>query len=163
MRNIWKPVLLSAVIFYCISCSDNNPTGIKINNKVLKYDKLIVKINNDTLKSNEVLPEKDLTLNINGLSGFKEIAGAVYLGCSLSVKDTEGNTFLNHKDLYSYYDVCGISPKDIHNRFSVSISLSPPMKPGKYYIWKTRIWDKKSNGEINTEMKFKIIEQEKSK
>lgn len=149
-------VIITLTIF-CISCNQKEKTsGIIVNKKELKYDKLIMKLNKDTLQDNRVDFDKELILNIYGLTGFKETFGKIYIGCNLVLTDINGKEILVYKDLYSFYDVSGITADDIKNKFSVSLSIQEPMKKGETYIWKSRIWDKKGKGEINTELQFKI-------
>lgn len=156
-KTFLKVVAIFIFTIFCISCNHKeNTSGIIANARELKYDKLVIKLNKDTLKGNEVNLGKELILNIYGLRGFKETFGKLFLGCNLVLTDASGKEIIIYKDLYSYYDVSGISTEDIKNKFSISLNLQAPMKRGETYTWKSRIWDKKGAGEINTELTFKI-------
>ncbi len=149
--------IILMVLAYCISCNTKeNQSGIKVHANGLTYDNIVLRLNKDTLKSNEVDFDKDIIMNIIGLKGFKETFGNIYIGCSLVITDETGKEIMKYKDLYSYYDVPGISAADIKNKFSISLNLQTPMKRGATYVWESKIWDKKGKGELHTEMKFKI-------
>lgn len=157
INTLKKPAIFLLFIFFCFSCTrKEDKPEITMEAKGLKYDNIILKLNRDTLKSNEVDFEKDLILNVFGLTGFNETVGNIYLGCSLVLSDESGAEIMKYNDLYSYYDVSGIYAADIRKKFSISLSISPPLKKGNSYTWKSRIWDKKGTGEINTELKFKV-------
>lgn len=145
------------ITLLCFSCTQKESDSRMIaTTKELKYDKLVVKVNKDTILGNEIELDKELILNLYGLTGFNEIVGKIFIGCNLILTDETGKEIIYHKDLYSYYDVSGIEAADIKSKFSISLNLQTPIKKGGTYTWKSRIWDKKGSGEINTEYTFKI-------
>lgn len=149
-------LVLAASLLAVFSCTKKSNEPLTINSKEIKYNNVILKLNADTLKENIVELDKELLINISGITGFKELGGAVFIGCSFNVTDENGTQIMNYKDLYSYYDINGISPEDIKNKFSISVNIGKPMEMGKNYVLNAKIWDKKGSGEFNLRYEFKI-------
>ncbi|HBX53505.1 MAG: hypothetical protein A2275_08050 [Bacteroidetes bacterium RIFOXYA12_FULL_35_11] len=156
MKNFFIPIIILSLIFVWSCQEKENPTGIKTDKKILTYNNIVLKLNKDTLKNNKVEMDKELIINIEGLDGFTKINEVVFIGCFVQVTDEKNNPIVSYKDLYSYYDVSGITPQDIKDKFSMTIGIRPPMAKGGIYKWKSRIWDKKGDGELNIEFDFKV-------
>ena len=156
MKNFFIPIFILSLIFVWSCQEKDNVSGIKAEKKILTYNNIVLKLNKDTLQNNKVEMDKELTINIEGLDGFTKMNDVVFIGCSVQVTDEKNNAIVSYKDLYSYYDVSGITPQDIKEKFSMTIGIRPPMVKGGIYKWRSRIWDKKGKGELTLEFDFKV-------
>jgi len=133
-------------------------TGLKITNNGLTYDVSYLSFANQKTTDNEFPLDTTIDLIIGGIKGYTEKDSMVYIGASLSVFDKENKQILNYPDLFSDYETTGVTPAQAE-AITLTLRTGKPMVAGESYIWKSKIWDKKGKGEINSEVEIKIREK----
>ena len=128
-------------------------TGLSVSNQDLNYENASVYVEGNKTTDTEFPIKSMLELRVEGINGFTEENGVVYVGASMTVSDIDNNEILNYPDLFSEYDSTGFSPMDA-KQITLTLTTADPLVSGHKYIWRTRIWDKKGNGEITTEMEM---------
>jgi hypothetical protein len=112
-------------------------------------------MDNEKLSSNEFPMGKEVYLYFDGVDGFTETDGKVYLGASMVVTDESGNKQVEVADLFEAYAESGISSED-SKKISLNFTIGKPLEVGKKYLWKSKIWDKKGEGVIEAESEFVV-------
>jgi hypothetical protein len=158
MRKIY---LLSGImmLLLLVNCSvgvkKDLGTGLKVSNTDLTFNETALIIDSVKISTNEFPMNKDIFYEISGLKGFKEKNGKVYIGASITVLDDQNKSVLDYADLFSKYDEEGLDAINV-GHVTLKLKTGPPLLTGKKYIWKTRVWDKNSKGEVKSEMEFTV-------
>ena len=155
MKSIQLFISFIALVFFFTSCevgvNKDLMTGLKVSNKNLSYEEAYIVADGQRSNNSEYSLGAELVLHIDGVTGFTEENGVVFLGASMSVVDQNNVEVLHYPDLFSSYDESGVSPLDA-KMISLTLTTGSPMENGNKYTWKSRVWDKKGQGEITTEM-----------
>ncbi|OFX29121.1 MAG: hypothetical protein A2X08_01430 [Bacteroidetes bacterium GWA2_32_17] len=72
------------------------------------------------------------------------------------ISDSTGTLLFRNDDTFIDYDTKGFDSKLVEERIGVFLETGESMIKGGTYSWKTRIWDKNSNNQINAEVAIKI-------
>ncbi len=122
----------------------NNQIKIESNN--LSYDEIFLfsRKRNITITENEANFDENIYMIFEGLSGFMEDAGKVFLGLSMKVTDSEGEILINEEDLIgdSSLELSEINQQIAPNYIIRDTSISSPV------TCEIVIWDKKSDRNI---------------
>lgn len=152
-------VLLILLTFIFNACSVGTKTdlmsGLKISNNGLSYADGYLSIDQQKLSSNEFPLGKEVYLYLDGVEGFTVTDEKVFVGASLVITDESGKEQANIADLFESSNETGLSV-EAAQRISINFVLGAPLEAGKKYIWKSKIWDKKGKGVIETESTFVI-------
>ncbi len=160
MKKSWLCLAAVSVLAFCnsnfsIGFKTDLFTGLKVSYKGLSVEESYLSVNQEKLKKNEVDMGDKVFLYLREVQGFVEKEGRVYLGASMTVTGSGGETVIDRKDLYAQFDGSGVSPADA-KFLSLALLVGDPMAVGKTYLWKTRIWDKNGKGEITSEVKVRV-------
>lgn len=153
-NNIIKLFLLLFVFYSCNNA--NKELIITHTEKGLKFNKVLLIQWKDTLNDNLVTLDSIVEMQFVGVKGFKEENGKLYVGASMIVSDSIGTILFRNDDIFIDYDTIGFEPKLVEDRIGIFLVTGEPMVKGGIYNWKTKIWDKKSDKEINAEVDIKI-------
>jgi len=129
-------------------------TGLKVSNSGLSYKEANLVVDNAKVTSSEFKLGDVVYLEVNGIEGYVEKDGKVFIGASLVITDPKGNKIMDYADLFAETAAEGVSPKD-----APVITLHFPtdsLMLGAKCLWKSKIWDKSGKGEINTELEFTV-------
>lgn len=126
---------------------DVNPDKqIKIENNNLSYDEvyLFAEKENKVLIGNETHFNENIYLIFEGLEGFQEAEGQIFIGLSLKVMDSKGEVLIDEKDLIGD---SGLDPLKIKEQLTPNFiirdtSINTPVS------CEIVIWDKKSDNNI---------------
>lgn len=152
-------LLLLAVI--ACSCATQFGTrvdrlsGLLITNHGLSYRSIGVYMGGVKFRGKEVGYGKEMTLHLSGVKGFVQVGEQVFPGSSLDVFDEKGNAVFSQKDLFSRYTLLG-ADRTRAAEILINLTVGRPMEPGREYLCRVRIWDKRGNGEIVCEKKFRV-------
>jgi hypothetical protein len=159
MKTFSRLLFLGVVITILSSCEagvkKDFTTGLKVTNNGLSYNDSYLLADGKKTSGSEFSLNTGLELHIEGVSGYTEENGVVFIGASMSVIDDKNTEILHYPDLFADYDSIGISSFDA-KMITLSFNTGDPLEPGHKYIWKTRLWDKKGKGEIVTEMEISL-------
>ncbi|MGM0666212.1 MAG: hypothetical protein ACQETA_02730 [Bacteroidota bacterium] len=124
----------------------NPDKQIKIENNNLSYDEvyLFAEKEKKVLIGNEAHFNENIYLIFEGLEGFKEEEGQIFIGLSLKVMDSEGEILIDEKDLIGD---SGLDPSQIKEQLTPNFiirdtSINTPVS------CEIVIWDKKSDNNI---------------
>ena len=140
--------------FKVIETSDK--VGIDVNARGLKARSVFVTNQNGAIQSNKVSYLERIKLNFYDLKGFTKKAGKVFVGGSMIVSDSQGNTVLEYSDLFADYDQTGVEPAAAE-KLHLLLTVGDPLKKGEIYTWKSKVWDKAGKGEITSEVKIEVV------
>jgi hypothetical protein len=165
LKNIYRAaVVFTAVTFFLmitagcgggfsVGTKTDALTGLKINYKGLSVDDAYLVLDGSKLTSKSVPLGSEVVMYFTGVENFTSESGMTYPGASMLITGPDGFVLLDVEDLFSQYDGTGISKEDAA-ALSLSLSFGSPMEPGTAYTWKSRIWDKKGDGEIQAAVKL---------
>jgi hypothetical protein len=103
--------------------------------------------NDKAITDGKIKYDDNIYIIIEGFKGFKEENGLVFPGLNLKLTDAGKNQILNYEDLFSEYDVTGISASDFASRVSSHFKLTGSGANNPLNCEVT-IWDKKSNAKL---------------
>ncbi|PUZ19959.1 hypothetical protein GA0116948_11926 [Chitinophaga costaii] len=89
-------------------------------------------------------------INFQGLKGFVADSGKVFPGGSLAVYDSTGKALFNTGDAFAS-QTGGFTDTQVKEGLRITVNMNPHLK-GIKTIWKFRVWDKKGQGSIETEV-----------
>ncbi len=119
---------------------------IKIENNNLSYNEIYLfsEAENNVIIGNEAKYNENIYLIFEGLEGFQEEDGEIFIGLSLKVMDSEGETIIDEEDLIGD---TGLQPSQIKEQLAPnfiirSTSISTPVS------CEIVVWDKKSDSNI---------------
>ncbi len=131
-------------------------SGLTIRHNGLSYNEGYLLMDNQKLTTKEYLDGKMVNLFLKNVEGFTLTDDKVYAGASSVVIDEKGKKHIEYPDLFEQFNQSGLSPKEIQD-FTLNLTVGPPLELDTKYVWKTRIWDKKGKGFIETETEFTIL------
>ena len=121
--------------------------GQKIEKNGLLCPEIYHVVDGKKTETTDIILDKVLKIYFSNTKGLTEENGKVYPGLSIEVLSPE-----NEKVLYSENALVNFSEKGLPVAFSKKISatigVASPMRVGKTYTVKTRLWDMKGTGEI---------------
>jgi len=159
MKCNFSVLCISAVLFFLFSCESgikkDFTSGLKITNNGLSFTESYINVDGKKSTGSEFPLNSVVELHFEGVNGFTLENDMVFLGASMTLVDSKNTEILHYPDLFADYDSTGVSPIDAKLIY-LSLSTASPMEAGEKYMWKTRVWDKKGKGEINTEMEISV-------
>ena len=167
MKNIYRAavVFTAAALFplifitagcgggFSVGTKTDALTGLKMNYKGLSVDDAYLVRDGSKLTSKSVPLGSEVVMYFTGVENFTSESGMTYPGASMLITGPGGEVLLDIEDLFSKYDSAGVSEEDAAT-LSLSLSFGNPMEKGAVYTWKSRIWDKKGDGEITASVKL---------
>jgi hypothetical protein len=133
-------------------------SGLKITNNGLSYGETYLTLDGQKTTDTEFPLNTNIFQIVNGISGFVDKDNFVFLGASITVYDKNNKEVVNYPDLFAGYDSTGVTPEQAEV-VTLSLKTGNPMIAGESYTWKSRIWDKKGKGEINSEIEITVKEK----
>ena len=130
-------------------------TGLKVINNNLSYEQALIYEDGKRTNVTEFTTGSVLEFHLDGVSGFKEEEGRVFIGAAMTIINQENVEILHYPDLFEEFDKTGVSPIDAR-QLSLTLKIKSPLEAGHKYIWKARVWDKKGSGEITSEMEISV-------
>jgi hypothetical protein len=154
--NYFALFIVSAILLSACSVGVNKDllSGLKISNSGLSYKDAYLSRAKVKLNNSEFSMGDTVYLYMDGIEGYVEKEGNVFIGASLDVFDAYGKKLMDNPDLFSTY-VDGVSKEDA-SIMSLSLIVGSPLVSGVKYTWKSRVWDKNGKGEINAEVEFTV-------
>lgn len=145
-------LFIGNVIFSAEFKKDSN---ISIESNGLSVDDAYLSSYGQRFDSDQLQFQTKVHLNLDGVKGYSIKDDKVFIGCSMQVFDKQGNALLDEADLFAGGN--GLDRNTAGNLF-LALIVGTPMKLGETYLWKVKVWDKVGNGEVKTELKFKVVE-----
>lgn len=158
-RTVVVGLLLIGVLI--ASCSFNKSasvdfmTGISTKGDGLSVDDIYLSDDKKRLETTEFEYGQKFYLNFNDIIGFKKENGAVFPGMEFIVLTKENDTVMYNKDLYSGQTGSGFKLSPI--ALNSNLIVANPIKSNEEYSLICKIWDKKGEGTLKTEMDFNVI------
>jgi hypothetical protein len=159
MRSYRFCLSILIITALCFSACKNDPKKEFIlthSEKELSFTNFYIIQWKDTLNENVIALDSTAEMQFAGLTGFKIIDGKAFVGASMTVKDSTGAILFHNDDLFLDYDSIGFDPLLVKERVGIFLETSHPMSKGSTYLWSTKIWDKKGNGQLHAEAFVKI-------
>lgn len=116
----------------------------------------VVDAEDKQLNDNEVPLDSKFSIVFEGIENYIVKEGKVFPGLSIEVTDEAGTKILDEADLLNSY-TDGFDPATA-SVLRGSVTVGNPMQVGQTYLCKIRVYDKNSEAEIITEMKFTVKE-----
>lgn len=139
-----------------VGTKTDSASGLTIKHNGLSYNDGYLVLNNQKLTTKEYLDGTVVNLHLKNVEGFTLVNEKVYAGASSVVFDEKGNKHIEYPDLFEQYNASGLTIEDIKD-VALNLTVGLPLELNTKYIWKTKIWDKKGKGSIETETEFTII------
>lgn len=108
------------------------------------------------ITDNTVRLGEKVTLFIIGAK-FEVVDGKSFIGISERITTDNGTEILNAPDLFAKYDDTGILPA-MTEQLKIKANISETRPDIQYFVVEYRVWDKKGDGEITGNFKFKVKE-----
>lgn len=162
--KVFKITLALSLIIALNSCNAPLPkkgiiknlnTGITSTYNGIKLEKALLVMNGEEINHTDIPLGESFDLINTGIEGLQEKNNVVSIGCSLLIKDKEGNILLNADDLYKDN---GIYKKDSARFLRCTISTGEPMKWEEKYDIKVVFWDKFGEGKIENNFTIRCID-----
>ncbi|MBN1388240.1 MAG: hypothetical protein JW965_07320 [Bacteroidales bacterium] len=143
--NIWDKNgegTFEATLDFDVSPDDQ----IKIENSNLSYNEvyLFSEEENSVIIGNEAKYNENIYLIFEGLEGFQEEDGEIFIGLSLKVMDSEGEIIIDEEDLIGD---TGLQPSQIKEQLAPNFIIRDT-SIGTAVSCEILIWDKKSDSNI---------------
>ncbi|MBX2899355.1 MAG: hypothetical protein KF775_06880 [Cyclobacteriaceae bacterium] len=116
----------------------------------------LVNADDQQLGSNELPLNSKFSVVYEGVANYTQKEGKVFPGLSMEVTDEAGNFILNEADLFSSY-TDGFEAETA-SVLRGTVTVGEPMQAGQSYNCKVRVFDKNSDAELVTTLKFKVKE-----
>lgn len=116
----------------------------------------VVDAEDNQLNDNKVSLDSKFSVVFEGIENYTLKDGKAFPGLALEVTDEAGNFILNEADLFSK-NTDGFEAETA-SVLRGTITVGEPMQAGKAYQCKIRVFDKNSESEIVTTMKFEVKE-----
>ena len=145
-------LVLFSLLFGCnvsVGTETDLSTGLKVDHQGLSFDDSYLTIDDVKVSSNKVDLGKKIKLVFNGLKGFKEIDGVVFMDASMKVTSPSGEVVLDQNNLFAAYQTNGADPDLVAKGFSLTLTVGEPMVSGETYLWESKVWDAKGNGTVS--------------
>ncbi len=150
-------ILVLLVLQACkVGTKTDLASGLIIRHDGLSYEEGYLVMDNQKLTKKEYLDGKMVNLILKNVEGFTLTDERVYAGASSVVIDEKGMKHMEYPDLFKQFDLTGLTQKDIED-ITLHLTVAPPLELDTKYVWKTKIWDKKGKGLIETEVEFTIL------
>lgn len=130
-------------------------TGAKTSYKGFAVENVyIVDAEDNQLNDNEVPLDSKFSIVFEGIENYTVKDGKAFPGLAMEVTDEAGNFVLNEADLFSN-NAEGFEPETA-SVLRGTVIVGEPMEAGKTYQCKVRVFDKNSEAEIVTTLKFNV-------
>ncbi|MBN8653726.1 MAG: hypothetical protein J0L67_20015 [Cytophagales bacterium] len=116
----------------------------------------VVDAEDNQLGDNEVPIDSKFSIVFEGIENYTLKDGKAFPGLAMEVTDEAGNFILNEADMFST-NAEGFEPETA-SVLRGTVIIGEPMEAGKTYQCKIRVFDKNSESEIVTTMKFEVKE-----
>ncbi len=162
--NITIFILVIAFSFFSCdfrkSVSKDLNTGLTTNGDGLSCDNVYLSNGEQKLNGSSFTYGEKVYVNFENVEGFEKIGDNAFPGLQILVVSQEGDTVLQHDDLYAKYeDGINISPLLVQ----ANITVADPMHSNKNYTLHVNIWDKKGKGTYKAKMDFNIVPNDQIK
>jgi hypothetical protein len=156
-------VILAGVIFYFSACKapvvnginkDLN-TGMTTEYHQMKPTRSLLVMNGEEINHTDIPIGENFVLVNDGISGMTTKNGKISAGCSLLIKDEQGNSVLDEKDLFAGNDVF---KEEEAKMLKCTVSTGKPMKWEEKYEVLVKFWDKYGQGSIENKLKIRMID-----
>ena len=129
--------------------------GISTSNIGLTPTKVFV-ASNGSLKSTDVKIGQKLTMFFDNINGFEFMPdSSVVIGASMVVIDNNRINALEYSDVFQNNPVMS---REKAKSISLFLIVGDPMKAGKNYLWKIRVWDKNNQHAVESFISLKVME-----
>ena len=108
----------------------------------------------ERLTNNTVRVGEKIALIIKG-ARFTVADGKSFIGISERISTDNGTEILNAPDLFAKYDETGI-PSEMTEQLKIKAYVTETRPEIKYFNVEYRVWDKRGDGEITGNFKFKV-------
>lgn len=127
--------------------------GIRLKEKGLKIEQAYLTYEDGSLVSNDNKIDLNQKVIIRLIiDGWKEENGRVMPGATEKLTTSEGQVFLDEKDLFASY-TDGVDAKDAKH-ITLSAVITRLDKLYDYFLVEFRVWDKKGGGELSGSYKL---------
>ncbi len=127
---------------------------IKIENNMLSYDEvyLFTREGNSVIIGNEANYNENIFMIFEGLEGFQEEDGKIFIGLSIKIRDQEGEIIINEEDLIgdSGLETSQIKDQLAPNFIIRDTSIDSPVS------CEIVVWDKKSDSNIRASVNLNL-------
>lgn len=141
-----KTTLTGAIIKNDI---DLEVTGVKLKEAYL------LDANKELLKENVTSLNEKIYVVIRMDTGWVKEKGKSFIGASERISTESGNVIVDAEDVFKDYEVTGISAEDA-GVISLSAVITQADTGVDNFTVRFRVWDKKGNGEVKGNYKFRI-------
>ncbi len=127
---------------------------IKVESKNVSFDEIYLfsKERDKTITDDRAMFNENIYMMFEGLEGFKEETGQVYIGLALQLKDSEGRLILDEKDLIGE---SGMEVSALKSQVAPTFIFSGSRIKNPVSCDIT-IWDKKSDNRIRASMLLNV-------
>jgi hypothetical protein len=155
--------ILMGVIFYFSACKAPVVTGITkdLNTGMtteyhqMKPTRSLLVMNGEEINHTDIPVGEKFVLVNDGISGMTTKNGKISAGCSLQIKDEQGNSVLHEEDLFEGHDVF---KEEEAKMLKCTVSTGNPMKWDEKYEVLVKFWDKYGQGSIENKLKIRMID-----
>ena len=121
--------------------------GQKIEKNGLLCPEIYHVVDGKKTETTDIILDKVLKIYFSNTKGLTEENGKVYPGLSIEVLSPENEQVLYSENALVNFSEKGL-PVAFSKKISATIGVASPMKVGKTYTVKTRLWDIKGAGEV---------------
>lgn len=131
------------------------PAGTQVKLDKLKLDKIFFAVNDEVVEGDKLPYGCSIEFNAEGLTGFKEESGSVFLDASIVVLETSGKELVRLDNLFSEgQSEEGLNPNDIKESLRLFLRCQTPLQLNKKYTIRFIVKDKKSSASMVVEKAF---------
>lgn len=120
-------------------------TGLKASYKNMQPEDVVLLMNDKVMPSADIPHGESFILFNNNTTGLIAKEGKVSVGCSLVIKDQQGNVLMNEPDLFKDNDLLEASET---TDLRCIVNTGNPMEVGAKYDVTATFWDKYGTGNI---------------
>jgi len=145
----WSLLLLSA-------CETGNNLKIEVSENGIQAESIVLDINGKEEQRNVFTYGELITINFKNVTGLTREKGIAYPNCSIFVLNEQQDTIDTGKNIFGDEGL-----DDVPLTLPVKLQAGLAQNYNTQYNLKIHIWDTKGEGNLNFEMPFTIIENER--
>lgn len=150
-------LLIAGVMASCQhsqSVSKDLITGLSLSADGLTSETVYLSDGEQSIKTNEFVYGEMFYLIFDDVRGFVKEGDLVFPGMEIIVKDRKGNILIHEEDIYQdESDGTNLNPLQLEANFLIA----SPLHTDQIYTYYLRIWDKKGDGHIKANLRFKVV------
>lgn len=108
------------------------------------------------MSNNEVSLGNKVRIQLSEISGWTFENEKAFPAVSMKVVSSSGEVILDEGNSFSAYETSGVSIED-SKIITPAFTIGSPMTSGETYIWSSKVWDLKGDGEINIEVELNVV------